>query len=183
MGFLCVLDEEIWQENSPRKDHLVSCVKCHKGRAGPATHWRLCVCFVIIPGKFPSQDISCSLSDCARPFSESIFLNALFWIFVLFVCALWCHRGPTTLCLSVNWPFPPPLSPAWSWAHPLSPSHCCLVYASFQTRAKSDNSIKLQQTTSHSGRLCIVAKGQMRNTEDMIDDKCCVFLPPGSLFI
>lgn len=104
------LDEEIWQENSPRKDHLVSCVKCHKGTAGPATHWRLCVCFVRIPGKFPSQDISCSLSDCARPFSESIFLNALFWIFVLFVCPLWCHRGPTTLCLSVNWPFPPPPS-------------------------------------------------------------------------
>lgn len=34
-----------------------------------------------IPGTFPSQDISCSLSDCVRPFSESIFLNALFWIF------------------------------------------------------------------------------------------------------
>lgn len=135
-----------------------------------------------IPGTFPSQDISCSLSDCVRPFSESIFLNALFWIFFCLHALCDVTEGLCLCVFRLTGHYPPP-HPAWSWAHPLSPSHCCLVYASFQTRAKSDNSIKPQQTTSHSGRLCIVAKGQTHNTEDMIDDKCCVFLPPGSLFI
>lgn len=183
------LVEEIRRENLPRKDHLVSCVKCHKGTCNSLEALFVCqYCCknywmaIRIPGNFPSQDISCSLSDCVLPFSESMFSNALFKIFFGLYALCDVTEGPQHYDFQLTVHYPPP---AWSPAHLLSSQSFSLMPLSKHVQSPTTG-LNLNKRCHIVADWCIVAKGQMHNTVDMIDDKCVlffVFLPLGSLFI
>lgn len=100
--------------NSAWKERLVSCVKCHKGTAGPAIHWRLCVCFSFqyfaksteqpleFERKFNSKQMTAVyLRDCALLFSDRMFLNLLRCCCFLLFCMplLMSQRAHNSVCL------------------------------------------------------------------------------------